>query len=129
MRFAPSKRLTAMVSLTALSLMLAGCGGGGGVNSTPAPSTPAPTPTPTPAPTPMPTPTPTPTPTPPATKIVGKPAVSTTFAATANLAAVDYDVGRAQSASGRSEEHTSELQSLMRISYAVFCLKTKNKPQ
>src|SRR3546814_1880207 len=33
---------------------------------------------------------------------------------------------------GRSEEHTSELQSLMRISYAVFCLKkkkTKNKAQ
>src|SRR3546814_6239798 len=33
---------------------------------------------------------------------------------------------------GRSEEHTSELQSLMRISYAVFCLKKKktkiNKP-
>src|SRR3546814_8804696 len=28
---------------------------------------------------------------------------------------------------GRSEEHTSELQSLMRISYAVFCLKQKNK--
>src|SRR3546814_10578189 len=28
----------------------------------------------------------------------------------------------------RSEEHTSELQSLMRISYAVFCLKKKNKP-
>src|SRR3546814_2869591 len=28
---------------------------------------------------------------------------------------------------GRSEEHTSELQSLMRISYAVFCLKTKTK--
>src|SRR3546814_7801130 len=27
---------------------------------------------------------------------------------------------------GRSEEHTSELQSLMRISYAVFCLKNKN---
>src|SRR3546814_3430159 len=27
---------------------------------------------------------------------------------------------------GRSEEHTSELQSLMRISYAVFCLKKKN---
>src|SRR3546814_2478908 len=27
----------------------------------------------------------------------------------------------------RSEEHTSELQSLMRISYAVFCLNTKNK--
>src|SRR3546814_8404307 len=28
---------------------------------------------------------------------------------------------------GRSEKHTSELQSLMRISYAVFCLKKKNK--
>src|SRR3546814_8516505 len=33
------------------------------------------------------------------------------------------DLGDAQ----RSEEHTSELQSLMRISYAVFCLHTKNK--
>src|SRR3546814_6612967 len=36
-------------------------------------------------------------------------------------------------ASDRSEEHTSELQSLMRISYAVFCLKKKkqkkNKPE
>src|SRR3546814_8214205 len=31
------------------------------------------------------------------------------------------------SASRRSEEHTSELQSLMRISYAVFCLKKKNE--
>src|SRR3546814_10316883 len=30
-------------------------------------------------------------------------------------------------ATGRSEEHTSELQSLMRISYAVFCLKKKIK--
>src|SRR3546814_5229403 len=29
----------------------------------------------------------------------------------------------------RSEEHTSELQSLMRISYAVFCLKKKNTAQ
>src|SRR3546814_1207577 len=29
--------------------------------------------------------------------------------------------------SGRSEEHTSELQSLMRISYAVFCLKKKKQ--
>src|SRR3546814_8950422 len=29
----------------------------------------------------------------------------------------------------RSEEHTSELQSLMRTSYAVFCLKKKNQPQ
>src|SRR3546814_1228400 len=36
----------------------------------------------------------------------------------------DYRLGC--SASPRSEEHTSELQSLMRISYAVFCLKKKN---
>src|SRR3546814_9587491 len=34
-----------------------------------------------------------------------------------------YMVWRTQ---GRSEEHTSELQSLMRISYAVFCLKKKH---
>src|SRR3546814_1890156 len=33
--------------------------------------------------------------------------------------------GSLSSASQRSEEHTSELQSLMRISYAVFCLKKK----
>src|SRR3546814_9702311 len=32
----------------------------------------------------------------------------------------------AQGTGGRSEEHTSELQSLMRISYAVFCLKKHN---
>src|SRR3546814_7159212 len=31
------------------------------------------------------------------------------------------------SSADRSEEHTSELQSLMRISYAVFCLKTKKR--
>src|SRR3546814_10614699 len=35
--------------------------------------------------------------------------------------------GRCPDDGGRSEEHTSELQSLMRISYAVFCLK-KKKP-
>src|SRR3546814_14443497 len=34
---------------------------------------------------------------------------------------------RVRGAPSRSEEHTSELQSLMRISYAVFCLKKKNK--
>src|SRR3546814_3076713 len=34
---------------------------------------------------------------------------------------------RAAAALQRSEEHTSELQSLMRISYAVFCLKKKTK--
>src|SRR3546814_8482565 len=39
--------------------------------------------------------------------------------------------GAPRSRAARSEEHTSELQSLMRISYAVFCLKNKtnnNKP-
>src|SRR3546814_7760168 len=35
--------------------------------------------------------------------------------------------GRAARLANRSEEHTSELQSLMRISYAVFCLQKKNK--
>src|SRR3546814_3308228 len=34
---------------------------------------------------------------------------------------------RADRGESRSEEHTSELQSLMRISYAVFCLKKKTK--
>src|SRR3546814_10438573 len=39
----------------------------------------------------------------------------------------DHDAGlrRRLRGGGRSEEHTSELQSLMRISYAVFCLKKK----
>src|SRR3546814_1082288 len=49
--------------------------------------------------------------------------------------ALDDDVGRRQVGDGagvvrraqRSEEHTSELQSLMRISYAVFCLQKKTK--
>src|SRR3546814_9795631 len=34
--------------------------------------------------------------------------------------------GEGPDPAARSEEHTSELQSLMRISYAVFCLKNKN---
>src|SRR3546814_1575316 len=39
-----------------------------------------------------------------------------------------YIVSTARTPAGdRSEEHTSELQSLMRISYAVFCLKKKKK--
>src|SRR3546814_9522298 len=41
------------------------------------------------------------------------------------LSALDY--ARTILVDVRSEEHTSELQSLMRISYAVFCLKKKNK--
>src|SRR3546814_6768361 len=38
-----------------------------------------------------------------------------------------YDRGKLGGVARRSEEHTSELQSLMRISYAVFCLKKKKK--
>src|SRR3546814_8836423 len=38
-------------------------------------------------------------------------------------------VGKSTITKHRSEEHTSELQSLMRISYAVFCLKKKNNTQ
>src|SRR3546814_3335999 len=38
---------------------------------------------------------------------------------------VDDDGWAAHGVTARSEEHTSELQSLMRISYAVFCLKKK----
>src|SRR3546814_7642781 len=40
-----------------------------------------------------------------------------------------YRIARKKSFARRSEEHTSELQSLMRISYAVFCLKKKKKQQ
>src|SRR3546814_9656250 len=49
-----------------------------------------------------------------------------------NVAVLDVDTtiaprrGRATTDAARSEEHTSELQSLMRISYAVFCLQKKN---
>src|SRR3546814_7118799 len=39
---------------------------------------------------------------------------------------VQYDTPFLFAGVGRSEEHTSELQSLMRISYAVFCLQNKN---
>src|SRR3546814_10246105 len=45
-----------------------------------------------------------------------------------NVQALNFTPG-ARSITLRSEEHTSELQSLMRISYAVFCLKKKNKNQ
>src|SRR3546814_3893825 len=41
----------------------------------------------------------------------------------------DYDGTPAYIFDNRSEEHTSELQSLMRISYAVFCLKKKNNKE
>src|SRR3546814_6898957 len=44
-----------------------------------------------------------------------------------DMATAHTDEPSGREAPGRSEEHTSELQSLMRISYAVFCLKKKNK--
>src|SRR3546814_1276966 len=44
----------------------------------------------------------------------------------AMLARVARSDSESEPRPGRSEEHTSELQSLMRISYAVFCLKQKN---
>src|SRR3546814_3496941 len=46
---------------------------------------------------------------------------------TSVIAAVSLESGRSIDDGHRSEEHTSELQSLMRISYAVFCLKKKKK--
>src|SRR3546814_5380503 len=43
--------------------------------------------------------------------------------------AAGADKAKAEGVDKRSEEHTSELQSLMRISYAVFCLKTNKQSQ
>src|SRR3546814_9219761 len=45
------------------------------------------------------------------------------------LSALQSKLGAAHVDFRRSEEHTSELQSLMRISYAVFCLQKKTKKQ
>src|SRR3546814_7423346 len=45
----------------------------------------------------------------------------------AGCRAVRFEIGRVDHDRLRSEEHTSELQSLMRISYAVFCLKKQNQ--
>src|SRR3546814_7323686 len=55
-------------------------------------------------------------------------AIGAAFVA-AEIAQLDQRVGEARDRGPRhrSEEHTSELQSLMRISYAVFCLKKKKK--
>src|SRR3546814_6665076 len=47
--------------------------------------------------------------------------------ARADLPVAEYAAKFVKKALVRSEEHTSELQSLMRISYAVFCLKKKKK--
>src|SRR3546814_1227524 len=50
-------------------------------------------------------------------------------ALTMNSHRIHYDRRYAMAEEGRSEEHTSELQSLMRISYAVFCLNNNNTTQ
>src|SRR3546814_5269142 len=55
--------------------------------------------------------------------LLGRDAVVLVAAET--LGGIISDVGRERGLTHRSEEHTSELQSLMRISYAVFCLKKK----
>src|SRR3546814_9072109 len=60
-----------------------------------------------------------------------RPILMTSLAFIAGLVPLMWTVGPSAqgnhsiSFGARSEEHTSELQSLMRISYAVFCLKTK----
>src|SRR3546814_9557796 len=53
--------------------------------------------------------------------------VATTRALAEQLNAEVFDANRQVFTAERSEEHTSELQSLMRISYAGFCLKKKKK--
>src|SRR3546814_7870358 len=56
-------------------------------------------------------------------KASGVPSVSNTISPLPT--ALPEEVAPPSSVGSRSEEHTSELQSLMRISYAVFCLKKK----
>src|SRR3546814_10249548 len=61
-------------------------------------------------------------------RFFGKPAVITAVVIYMAFVGLAYNLllrGIWTPPSGRSEEHTSELQSLMRISYAVFCLKKK----
>src|SRR3546814_2219458 len=62
-----------------------------------------------------------------ASKSMGHPALGATRAKLWE-ASIAGSTNKQRLASSRSEEHTSELQSLMRISYAVFCLK-KTKTQ
>src|SRR3546814_1927833 len=54
-------------------------------------------------------------------------AVEWDFDGTGRFPVAEEGVDGTAESGRRSEEHTSELQSLMRISYAVFCLKKKNK--
>src|SRR3546814_3881791 len=57
----------------------------------------------------------------------GRPASVTFWVAHSSAATVRSSASVTPCGAWRSEEHTSELQSLMRISYAVFCLKKKKK--
>src|SRR3546814_2367909 len=56
---------------------------------------------------------------------IGTPVPAATLFVANHVSWVDIVTLHSQRMMGRSEEHTSELQSLMRISYAVFCLKKK----
>src|SRR3546814_5727002 len=58
---------------------------------------------------------------------VGKSSLLNALSGRKALARTSVTPGRTQELNFRSEEHTSELQSLMRISYAVFCLNKKTK--
>src|SRR3546814_2859346 len=62
-----------------------------------------------------------------ALSIIGQPKQGETVVVSTAAGAVGSAAGQIANIHGRSEEHTSELQSLMRISYAVFCLKNKKK--
>src|SRR3546814_4714832 len=62
------------------------------------------------------------------TSFKSEPAAASTMSSTSTRASGAASC-RERDRRSRSEEHTSELQSLMRISYAVFCLKKKNKQQ
>src|SRR3546814_7380729 len=57
---------------------------------------------------------------------VPKPTLPAVAALPPDVPAAEKESSKSFHRSLRSEEHTSELQSLMRISYAVFCLKKKN---
>src|SRR3546814_4290255 len=59
--------------------------------------------------------------------VIGDPGMRRRLIDTHRPAHHDDEIGGGEVHVRRSEEHTSELQSLMRISYAVFCLKKKNK--
>src|SRR3546814_3965877 len=57
---------------------------------------------------------------------VADPAFHESAAGKRDIAGIVFHQQDGSDCHGRSEKHTSELQSLMRISYAVFCLKKKN---